>query len=92
MDKIKTHTLTVAANAFSDNTATVEISDALAGSHIVRTVGLKPANETDVKAYGAASPIFLDSDDDSNIPVGSVKIIVKKPTDLKFTVLEQEVK
>lgn len=90
--KIKSHTLTVAADAFNDNTITVAIPDALAGSHIVRTVGLKPMSEADVKAYGAATPIFLDSDDDSNIPAGSVKIIVKKPTDLKFTVLEQEVK
>lgn len=90
--KIKSHTLTVAASAFNDNAATVTIPDALTGSHIVRTIGLKPASEADVKAYGAASPIFLDSDDDSNIPAGSVKILVKKPTALKFTVLEQEVK
>lgn len=90
--KIKTHTLTVSADAFNDNAATVTIPDALTGSHIVRTIGLKPSSEADVKAYGSASPIFLDSDDDSNIPAGSVKIIVKKPTDLKFTVLEQEVK
>lgn len=90
--KIKVHTLTVAASEFKDNTMTATIPDTLAGSHIVRTVGLKPSSEADVKAYGAASPIFLDSDDDSTIPAGSVKIIVKKPTALKFTVLEQEVK
>lgn len=90
--KIKAHTLTVAADAFKDNTATVTIPNTLSSSHVVRTIGLKPSNEADVKAYGAASPIFLDSDDDSTIPAGSVKIIVKKPTDLKFTVLEQEVK
>lgn len=86
------HTLTVAADVFKDNAATVTIPSALTGSHIVHTVGLKPATEADVKAYGMASPIFLDSDDDSTIPAGSVKIIVKKPTALKFTVLEQEVK
>lgn len=90
--KIKTHTLTVSADAFNDNAATVTIPDALTGSHIVRTIGLKPSSEADVKAYGSASPIFLDSDDDSNIPAGSVKILVKKPTALKFTILEQEVK
>lgn len=90
--KTKSHTLTVSADAFNDNAATVTIPDALTGSHIVRTIGLKPSSEADVKAYGSASPIFLDSDDDSNIPAGSVKIIVKKPTALKFTVLEQEVK
>lgn len=90
--KIKTHTLTVSASAFSDNAATVEIPDALTGSHIARTIGLKPMSEADVKAYGAASPIFLDSDDDSNVPAGSVKILVKKPANLKFTILEQEVK
>ena len=82
----------MSASAFSDNAATVEIPDALTGSHVARTVGLKPASEADVKAYGSASPIFLDSDDDSNIPAGAVKIIVKKPTALKFTILEQEVK
>lgn len=86
------HTLTVAADVFKDNATTVTIPDALTGSHIVRTVGLKPANEADVKAYGAASPIFLDSDDDSSINTGYLRIIVKKPADLKFTVLEQEVK
>lgn len=90
--KIKVHTLTVDADAFNNNTATVTIPDTLAGSHIVRTIGLKPSSEADAKAYGAASPIFLDSDDDSTIPAASVKIIVKKPTALKFTVLEQEVK
>lgn len=89
--KIKIHTLTVNADAFKDNATTVTIPDVLDGSHIVRTIGLKPTSEADVKAYGSASPIFLDSDDDSNIPAGSVKIIVKKPTALKFTVLEQEV-
>ena len=71
---------------------TTTIPDVLDGSRIVRTIGLKPASEADVKAYGSASPIFLDSGDDSSIPKNSVKIIVKKPTDLKFTVLEQEVK
>lgn len=89
--KIKIHTLTVNADAFKDNATTVTIPDVLDGSHIVRTIGLKPTSEADVKAYGSASPIFLDSDDDSSIPKNSVKIIVKKPTDLKFTVLEQEV-
>ena len=90
--RTKSHALTANANSFSDNVATIAIPDALTGPHIVRTIGLKPMNETDVKAYAAASPIFLDSDDDSSIPVGSVKIIVKKPTSLKFTILEQEVK
>lgn len=90
--RTKSHALTANANSFSDNVATIAIPDALTGSHIVRTIGLKPMNETDVKAYSEASPIFLDSDDDSSIPAGSVKILVKKPIDLKFTILEQEVK
>lgn len=90
--KIKSHTLTVSAGSFSDNAMTIAIPDALTGSHIVRTIGLKPASEADVKAYGAASPVFLDSDDDSSINTGYLRIVVKKPTDLKFTVLEQEVK
>ncbi|EPI58794.1 hypothetical protein HMPREF1578_01465, partial [Gardnerella pickettii JCP8017B] len=90
--KIKSHTLTVSAGSFSGNAMTIAIPDALTGSHIVRTIGLKPASEADTKAYGAASPIFLDSDDDSSINTGYLRIIVKKPADLKFTVLEQEVK
>lgn len=90
--RTKIHTLTVAASSFSDNKATIAIPDALAGAHIVRTVGLKPANEVESKAYSAAAPIFLDSDDDSSISVGHLRIVVKKPADLKFTILEQEVK
>ena len=90
--KIKSHTLTVNAGTLYGGVATIAIPDALTGSHIVRTIGLKPSSEADAKAYGAASPIFLDSDDDSSIDTGYLKIIVKKPADLKFTVLEQEVK
>lgn len=90
--KSKSHTLTVSAGSFSDNAMTIAIPDVLTGSHVVRTIGLKPSSEADVKAYGSASPIFLDSDDDSSIDTGYLRIIVKKPADLKFTVLEQEVK
>lgn len=86
------YTLTVSAGSFNSNMATVAIPDALTGSRIVRTIGLKPSSEADVKAYGAISPIFLDSDDDSSIDTGYLRILVKKPADLKFTVLEQEVK
>ena len=84
-------TLIVNADAFSNNVATVAIPDALTGVHIVRTIGLKPTSDAEVKAYGTASPVFLDSDDDSSIDTGHLRIFVKKPTDLKFTVLEQEV-
>lgn len=90
--KSQIYTLTVSADSFNSNMATVAIPDALTGSRIVRTIGLKPSSEADAKAYGAASPIFLDSDDDSSINTGYLRIIVKKPADLKFTVLEQEVK
>ena len=84
-------TLIVNADAFSNNVATVAIPDALTGVHIVRTIGLKPTSDAEVKAYGTASPVFLDSDDDSSIDTGHLRIFVKKPTDLKFAVLEQEV-
>ena len=83
-DRTKSHAITVNANSFSNNVTTI-------GPHVVRTIGLKLMNETDVKAYAAASPIFLDSDDDSSIEKEHLKIIVKKPIDLKFTILEQDV-
>lgn len=89
--KIRAHTFTVAASEFKDNTATVTMPKPVDFPNVSHTIGLKPATEADVKAYGAASPIFLDSDDDKSIPKNSVKIIVKKPTDLKFTILEQGV-
>lgn len=90
--KSQIYTLTVTADEFKENIANIPIPDALTGSRIVRTIGLKPSSEADVKAYGAISPIFLDSDDDSSIDTGYLRILVKKPADLKFTVLEQEVK
>lgn len=90
-DRTKSHAITVNANSFSNNVTTIAIPDALTGPHVVRTIGLKLMNETDVKAYAAASPIFLDSDDDSSIEKEHLKIIVKKPIDLKFTILEQDV-
>lgn len=89
--KIRSHTFTVAASEFKDNTVTVTMSKPVDFPNVAHTIGLKPATEADMKAYGAASPIFLDSDDDKSIPKNAVKIIVKKPTDLKFTVLEQGV-
>lgn len=84
-------TYTVKANEFKGNVANIPIPNTLAGTHRVRIVSLKPKSQDEAKLYAEASPIFLDSDDDSSIG-GNLRVIVKKPTDLKFTVLEQEVR
>lgn len=84
-------TYTVKANEFKGNVANIPIPNTLAGTHRVRIVSLKPKSQGEAKLYAEASPIFLDSDDDSSIG-GNLRVIVKKPTDLKFTVLEQEVR
>lgn len=89
--KSQIYTLTVTADEFKENIANIPIPDSIVGTHHVRTISLKPKSQNEVKLYAEASPIFLDSDDDPSIK-GDLRIIVKKPTDLKFTVLEQEVK
>ena len=89
--KSQIYTLTVTADEFKENIANIPISDSIVGTHRVRTISLKPKSQNEVKLYAEASPIFLDSDDDPSIK-GDLRIIVKKATDLKFTVFEQEVK